>query len=82
MMERLAVVEAEAADRLADLLVQALGQIEPGTEIVLVSTRPVDLSDRTRFAALWADPARRSLLRRIRCVDVSSEELSRYFRAE
>ncbi len=82
MMERLAVVEAESTDRLADLLANALGQIDPGTEIVLVSTRPVDLSDRARFAALWADPARRSLLRRIRCVDVSSKDLARYFRAE
>jgi uncharacterized protein (DUF58 family) len=82
MMGRLAVVEAEPADRLAELLAHALGEIEPGTEIVLVSTRPIDLSDRTRFAALWADPARRSLIRRVRCVDVSSKELSRFFRAE
>jgi uncharacterized protein (DUF58 family) len=82
MMERLAVVEAESTDRLAESLARALGEIEPGTEIVLVSTRPIDLSDRTRFAALWADPARRSLIRRIRCVDVSSKELSKFFRAE
>jgi len=82
MMERLAVVQGESADRLAELLMQALGEIEPGTEIVLVSTRPIDLSDRTRFAAPWADPTRRALLRRIRCVDVSSEELSKFFRAE
>lgn len=82
MMERLAVVEAHATDRLAELLDRALGEIEPGTEIVLVSTRPIDLSDRARFVALWADPARRSLLRRIRCVDVSSAELSKFFRAE
>ena len=40
MMERLAVVEAQSRDRVPDLLRTAVGHIEPGTEIVLVSTRP------------------------------------------
>ena len=72
---------AEAADRLAELLEQALGQIEPGTEIVLVSTRPVDLGDRRGLPRCGPIP-RAALVRRIRCVDVSSDELSRYFRVE
>ena len=80
-MQRLAVAEARSEDRLPELLEQALGEIEPGTEIVLIATRPVDLTDAGRFAAVWADPGRKALARRIRCVDTSSDELGEYFRA-
>lgn len=80
-MERLAVAEAESEDRLAELIELALGEIEPGTEVVLVSTRPVDLTDRERFAALWADPARSAMARRIRCLDTSGDQLDDYFRS-
>jgi len=82
MMERLAVTQAQSDDHLGDLLEDALGRIEPGTEIVLVSTRRVDLSQADRFPALWSDPARRTLLRRIRCIDTSSRLLARYFQPE
>jgi len=82
MMQRLAVAEAHNSDHLAELLERLLGEIEPGSEIVLVSTQPIDLADTTRFAALWADTSRRTLLRRIRCVDTSSAELAEYFQAE
>ena len=53
-----------------------------GAEIVLVSTRPIDLADTERFASLWSDPLLRERLRRIRCVDASSELLSQFFQAE
>lgn len=82
LMEQLAVAEAGSEDRLAELLQRAGGEIEPGTEVVLVSTRPVDLSDTSRFASLWADPARRALARRIRCIDASADELARYFQPQ
>jgi hypothetical protein len=81
-MERLAVVEGRAADATATLIEQALARIEPGTEIVLVSTRPVDLTDSTRFGHLWSDPARRQAVRQVRVVDTSGEELGRYFQPE
>jgi uncharacterized protein (DUF58 family) len=81
VMERLAVAEAESEDRLAELIERALSQIEPGTGIILVSTRPVDLTDTERFAALWADPSRSAMARRIRCVDTSSDQLGDYFRS-
>ena len=81
-MERLAVAEASPEDRLPGLLDRALAQIEPGTEVILVSTRPNDLSDAERFPMLWRDPARRAIARRVRTIDASAEELTEYFQVE
>ena len=39
MIERLALIEGQQRDHLGELLEQALRQVDPGTEIVLVSTR-------------------------------------------
>jgi len=82
VMRRLAVAEAQHGDHLPELLEHALREIEPGSEIILVGTRPVDLSDTARFARLGADPAQRGAARRIRCVDASSHEFSQYFQVE
>jgi uncharacterized protein (DUF58 family) len=82
VMRRLAALEARSADDLPELLDHALREIAPGSDIILVSTRAVDLGDTVRFAALHADPARRALARRIRCVDASSDELAQYFQPE
>ena len=81
-MERLARIEGQPRDHLPDLLEQTLRQIEPGTEIVLISTRPVDLADAGRLGRLGADAAQRAALRRIRSIDASSEELAHFFQAE
>ena len=82
LMERLATVEARSDDALPALLAHALPSVTSDTEVVLVSTRPVDLSDPARFVALWSDPVLRDRVRRILCVDTSSEQLSTYFLAE
>ena len=82
VMERLAVAEADSRDRLPALLWRALGEIEPGTEVVLVTTRPVDLGDTERFGAVWGDPARRAAARRIRTINAAGEELAEHFRPE
>jgi hypothetical protein len=82
LMERLALVEGQPGDPLPQLLQQALRQTEPGTEIVLVATRPIDVADPNRFGRLAADLARRSALRQIRTVDASSPELALHFRTE
>jgi len=81
-MERLAVAEAASEDRLPALFEHVLGRIEPGTEVVLVSTRSNDLSDVGRFPMLWRDPARRALARRIRTINAADEQLAKYFQAE
>jgi uncharacterized protein (DUF58 family) len=82
MMQRLAVVEADSQDLLPQLLDEALPQIGSGTEIVLVSTRPIDLTDAVRFAAFGAAASRGRLARQVRCVDASSDTLREYFRIE
>ena len=82
LIERLALIEGQGRDHLPELLEQAVRQVEPGTEIVLVSTRRVDLADARRLGRVGADPAHRAALRRIRTIDTSGEELANYFRAE
>jgi uncharacterized protein (DUF58 family) len=79
LMERLAVAEARTEGALPALLSYALPRIPADTEIVLVSTRGVDLAAPARFAALWSDPLLRERARRISCVDTSSARLSDFF---
>jgi uncharacterized protein (DUF58 family) len=81
-MQRLAVVEASAEDRLPELFEQALGRIEPGTEVILVSTRRNDLSDARRFPMLRQDSARRAIARRMRTINAAGDELADYFQPE
>ncbi|MDZ7615819.1 MAG: DUF58 domain-containing protein [Patescibacteria group bacterium] len=81
MMEQLAVVESRPDDHLPDLLHETLRRIDPGTELVLVSTRPVRLDDAVRFAGAGAEPGCRAVLRRARLIDVSHNDLEAYYRA-
>ena len=81
-MERLAVAEASDEDRLPKLFEQVLGRIAQGTEVVVISTRAIDLCDSRRFEMLQTDPARRALLRRILTIDTSTDELAGYFQPE
>jgi uncharacterized protein (DUF58 family) len=82
LMERLATVESYAHDLLPTLLASVLQEIAVDTEIVLVSTRPNDLSDAERFAAIWADPMAHERVKHILCVDTSSEKLADVFQVE
>jgi uncharacterized protein (DUF58 family) len=81
LLQRLAVAEAQPADRAAELLAAALAEVEPGTELVLVSTRPADLADAARFAALDA-AGRRAWRDQVLCVDASSAEVEKFFEME
>jgi len=82
LMEQLALAEAQTADALPALLGKVLRQVAAGTEIILVTTRPVDLADTEQFAELWSDPVLRDRARRLLCIDASSEQLADYFSAE
>ena len=82
LMERLALVEAQSRDAVPELLQQAVGQVDRGTEIVLVSTRPVDLSRADYAGKLPGDVARQLAGRGVRVIDTSSPNLSRFFQAE
>ena len=81
-METLALAEAASEDGLPELLDEALRQVGPGAEVVLVSTRPVDLRDGERFAAFQGNPAWRAMVGQIRLVNTAAEELADYFEAE
>jgi uncharacterized protein (DUF58 family) len=82
LLEQLALIEARADTSLATVLAATLRQIATGTEVVLVSTRGVDLTDATQFRELLSDPVTRDRTRRILAVDTSSERLAEYFAAE
>jgi uncharacterized protein (DUF58 family) len=82
LMEQLATAEARSEGALPALLSYALPRIAADTEIVLVGTRPVDLTDTDRFAALWSDPVLRERTRQMLCIDTSSGQLSQFFVAE
>jgi len=81
-LQRLAVAQAHHDDRLPELLARALADVEPGTEIVLLATRPTDLSEASRFGPSLSAPARRALVQNIRCIDTSSDDLAQFYRPE
>jgi hypothetical protein len=81
-MEQLALVAPSTDDSLPALLVTAMQRVAVGAEIVLVTTRPVDLADATQFLDVLSDPAMRDRARRILCVDASSQQLAEFFTAE
>ncbi len=81
-MESLALAEPATGDVLPQLLPRVLADIRQGTSVLLVSTRPVDLTDTQRFVDLWDSPRLRRWAGRIVCIDVSSPQLSHYFVAE
>jgi hypothetical protein len=82
LMEQLALVAPRTDDLLPALLVTAMQQVAVGAEIVLVTTRPVDLADATEFVDVLSDPVMRDRARRILCVDASSQQLAEFFSAE
>jgi uncharacterized protein (DUF58 family) len=82
VMEQLAVAEASGNDRLPDLLQRAMAAVEPGTEVVLVTTRAIGVGDAQRLASPADDSHRRSLAPRIRVVNTADAGLNDYFQTE
>jgi hypothetical protein len=82
MMKILAVLEGRTDDCLPALMDYALSQIASGAEIILVSSRPVDLNDAVRFHAVFSDPHRSKLASHIRAIDTSKENLQEFFTIE
>jgi uncharacterized protein (DUF58 family) len=82
LMEQLALIEARSDTSLPELLAATLRQSAAGTEVVLVSTRTVDLTDTAQFSEILSDPVMRERARRILSVNTSSERLAEYFSAD
>ena len=80
-----ATVRTTHEDLVPDLLAETLQKVETSTEVVLVTTRPMDPSDTARFKRLWEDPALRGHLPHVRVVETCAEPsrprhaLSQYF---
>jgi uncharacterized protein (DUF58 family) len=81
-LEALSVAEATDQDQLPALLDAAYADARKGAQVVVVSTRPTDLSDANRFAGLHRDSARARVVGWPLCIDASNSELDRYFRPE
>ncbi len=80
-MEQLAVADAGGADeddRLFEMLEQVVDEIDPGAEVVLLSTRKPKLTCDKRTGGLWDSAAGRALFRRIRVID----DISEYFQMD
>lgn len=78
-LRTLAVVEAATNDHLPGTLQLALRAAQPGTSVIVISTRPVDLAETSRFASLWNDSKLRRWLARVHVADASSPQWDDYF---
>lgn len=78
-MDALAMAEATSVDSLPAALERALGQARPGSQVVIVSSRAIDLAETERFSSLWQDARTRNWMGRIRIVDSSCDRLAQYF---
>ncbi len=81
MLVALAGAQAYSQQRVAELLQKAMPHVGRGCQVILVSTRPIDLEHQPGLDELRADPAWPALLRRVRYVDTSSSQFSQLFEA-
>jgi uncharacterized protein (DUF58 family) len=78
-MEQLAVADGVSVDALPDLLGQALDNLRGGADVVLVSTRSVDLSDTARFRKTWEDKHQQAWLGRVLTIDARGGGLDAWY---
>jgi hypothetical protein len=81
-MERLAVAKASQEDHLPALLEVALGQIKPGTEVLLVSPTRQNLSDLLRSSPFCTGALREPAGSEIRLLSTADPEFSQCFQPE
>lgn len=81
VMESFAVAEASPDDRLPAMLECLLPKIDRGTEVVLVTTRPVNLAD-PHYVETLGDPARPTALPQIHLVNTADPRLAQIFETE
>ncbi|MDR1477879.1 MAG: DUF58 domain-containing protein [Planctomycetaceae bacterium] len=79
VLRRLATARHEIKDNLPRAILEALLQIDPGADIILISPKPINLINSQRFNAIRNDARFRTAIQRIKCVDTSNTEFNQYF---
>ena len=79
IMTQLACITHTSQDNLPVVLKQALEKSSNGTQLVLISSRPVDLNDTQRFADVWKNPQQAFRIESIICINAASNEIDEYF---
>ncbi|MDR1486003.1 MAG: DUF58 domain-containing protein [Planctomycetaceae bacterium] len=79
VLRRLATTKREPKDNLPRVIIDAITQIDPGAEIILVSPKPLNLTGSKRFNSIKNDPRFRTAIQRIKLVDTSNTEFDQYF---
>lgn len=80
-MEHLAAVSAGNSNHLGKLLTEAFDQLPPHCDIVLVSTRNVDLTDESLVDEMRQDSRKQGLFGKVLLIDASSSDILRYYQA-
>jgi uncharacterized protein (DUF58 family) len=78
-LEALALAEGAPGDRLPDLLAQGVPQMPRHGELVLISTRPIDLNEAAGRAGVQSDPKWQAVCSRSLMIDAGNDELLEYF---
>lgn len=78
-LDTLALARATSVDRLPNTLTRALDHVRANTDVLLISTRDVDLSDTGRFQVAWDNPRKRTWLMGAVCINAGAGELADYF---
>jgi uncharacterized protein (DUF58 family) len=79
VLGRLATTEASPAEHLPNTLTGALDRLRRGTQVMVVSTRPVDIENDRRFDSLRSDSRREKWLSNLKTVDTSGSGFSELF---
>lgn len=79
VMCRLATCEPGAVDQLPATLNQVVQRIRRGTQLLVVSTRPVDLEHDSRFQSVRNDGRLSKWLSKLKTIDTSSNQASELF---
>ncbi|MDR0390274.1 MAG: DUF58 domain-containing protein [Planctomycetaceae bacterium] len=79
VLRRLATTKCESKDNLPRVIIEALAQIDPGADIILISPKPLSLINSPRFNSIRNDPRFRTAIQRIKLVDTSNKEFDQYF---
>lgn len=79
VLRRLATTNRESKDNLPKVILEALPQIDPGADIIIISPKPINLANSQRFNTVRNDPRFRNAAQRIKSIDTSNPDFDQYF---